>query len=390
MSCGTTAARASPPRMASAVPVAARSMPAPAPAPAPRQQPRVAVAGGGVAGLALAVGLRARGLTDVRVFERDASLESAAARSTGLALWPNGSAALRALAPALHLDKVVRDAGEPLLASAFYAGGCASGAPPPLVQRQDGMEARYGAHAVTLRWRSLTSKLAAALPPETLRFDATLLRYETLPGGGVRAFFVNRAGDITETLDADVLIGADGVRSAVRAQLLGDKDAPPRDAGRVAWRAVVPLTPELEALCQRGTSLMAASPQDGKTMTFMCAQLQRQRSVACTPKWQGIHAFCHTGTLATRNFIGRSEASMQPSHCRRRTRPMRGRSAAAMRLLLLLRRRRLPAGPQHSQLWRRRLQGASCSSGCVTGHRWSQKRWHTPAASRFWATPCMP
>jgi hypothetical protein len=57
----------------------------------------------------------------------------------------------------------------------------------------------------------------------------------------------------------------------VRAQLLGALDAPPRDGGRVAWRAVVPTTPALEAACPRGESLMAASAHEGKTMTLMCA-----------------------------------------------------------------------------------------------------------------------
>jgi hypothetical protein len=61
-------------------------------------------------------------------------------------------------------------------------------------------------------------------------------------------------------------------RTQVRAQLLGEADEPPRDAGRVAWRAVVPCTPELDAICPRGESLMAASPQEGKTMTLMCVR----------------------------------------------------------------------------------------------------------------------
>ena len=36
---------------------------------------------------------------------------------------------------------------------------------------------------------------------------------------------------------ADILIGADGIRSAVRNALLGD--GPPRDNGRVIWRGVI-------------------------------------------------------------------------------------------------------------------------------------------------------
>ena len=233
-----------------------------------RRSPRVLVAGGGVGGLALAVGLRARGVTDVLVFERDASLESAAARSTGLALWPNGSAALRALAPGARLDIAAREAGELLDAVLFAPAGCSAGAPPPARSSQEQMAARFGASALTMRWRSLVATLAAALPANAVHCDAALQHVEKLPGGGVRATFARRDGSEAATIDADVLVGADGVRSRTRALLLGMDEAP-RDAGRVAWRAVVPLTPALEALCPRQHSFMAAAPREGRTLTLM-------------------------------------------------------------------------------------------------------------------------
>jgi len=44
--------------------------------------------------------------------------------------------------------------------------------------------------------------------------------------------------DSGERLDTDLLIGADGLHSAVRAQLVGD--GPPRYAGYTSWRGVTP------------------------------------------------------------------------------------------------------------------------------------------------------
>jgi 2-polyprenyl-6-methoxyphenol hydroxylase-like FAD-dependent oxidoreductase len=249
--------------------MAAQVMKPPAPPGPACRSPRVLIAGGGVGGLALAVGLRARGVSDVLVFERDVSLDSAAARSTGLALWPNGSAALRALSPAARLDAAALSAGEPLDVSLFAPAGCAPGAPPPVRAGQESLAARYGAAAVTLRWRSLVSLLAAQLPDGAVRCDAALQHVERLAGGRVRATFASRDGSDATTVEADVLVGADGVRSRTRALLLGGDDPAPRDAGRVAWRSVVPCTPELEALCPRRHSFMAAAPREGRTLTLM-------------------------------------------------------------------------------------------------------------------------
>jgi len=64
----------------------------------------------------------------------------------------------------------------------------------------------------------------------------------------------------------DLLVGADGLRSTVRAQLLGD--GPPRYAGYTAWRAVVREEPDL---VPEG---IGTEPW-GKGLRFLCARIGR-------------------------------------------------------------------------------------------------------------------
>ena len=57
-------------------------------------------------------------------------------------------------------------------------------------------------------------------------------------------------------MDFDVLIGADGINSALRQQLVGD--GAPRDAGRTIWRSIIPFDAVDESLLQAGGCSMSA------------------------------------------------------------------------------------------------------------------------------------
>lgn len=80
-------------------------------------------------------------------------------------------------------------------------------------------------------WARIYRLLKDALPPDSYRPGMSLEHVEH-DGRGVTAVF---AGGATET--GDLLVGADGIRSTVREQLL--PEAQPRYAGYVAWRGVL-------------------------------------------------------------------------------------------------------------------------------------------------------
>jgi salicylate hydroxylase len=183
----------------------------------------VVVAGAGIAGLAAAIALARRGIA-VEVFERAAALAEIGA---GLQLSPNAVHALDrlglraavtavAVAPeAVRIASVARGraiARVPLGASA--AGR--HGAPYLLVARAD--------------LQAVLIAAAAAEPGIRLTLGCPVAGAEEA-AGGVRV--ATASGDIL----AHALVGADGVRSAVRAVVGG---RPAVATGKVAFRATAP------------------------------------------------------------------------------------------------------------------------------------------------------
>jgi len=187
---------------------------------------RVIVVGAGIGGLAAAIALRRRGIA-VSVIERSADPGEIGA---GITLWPNAMRALRSLGVA---DEVAA-AGAPVLLGDVrsWRGGVLSPAPFPDLER------RFGEPGIALHRADLHRLLLAALAPDAPRLGARCVGFEEAG----EAVTVHLADGGRER--ADLLVGADGLRSTVRAQLWGE--APPRYAGYTAWRAVV-------AAAERGT-----------------------------------------------------------------------------------------------------------------------------------------
>jgi 2-polyprenyl-6-methoxyphenol hydroxylase-like FAD-dependent oxidoreductase len=91
-------------------------------------------------------------------------------------------------------------------------------------------------------WDRLYAMLSAAFPGQRVRYGAALVGFVE-DHNGVTARFADGS-----EVRADVLIGADGVRSAVRRQMFPDVDL--IDAGYIGWRGMVEeaaLTPSTHA-----------------------------------------------------------------------------------------------------------------------------------------------
>ena len=186
---------------------------------------QVLIAGGGIAGLAAGIGA-ARAGWEVRLFERAAVFSEVGA---GVQLGPNVvrrlqswglQGALQAVA-AFPPRLVVRCA-----LSGAQLGNLTLGA--TAVQR-------YGAAYASIHRADLHGLLLQALQQQP---DVHLNLEQTIEGYSPSDEAVTVRTHCKKVIEGDALLGADGVRSRVRAQLLGD--GPPRVTGHLAYRVVVP------------------------------------------------------------------------------------------------------------------------------------------------------
>ncbi|SOD88357.1 FAD-dependent monooxygenase [Streptomyces sp. Ag109_G2-15] len=187
------------------------------------QPVRAIVIGGGIGGLTAAAALHRRGW-EVTVLERARSLEPVGA---AISLAPN---ALRAL-DAIGIGDEIRD-----LANWQGDGGLRTPGGRWLSRSSaEAAAARFGGPLVLLPRTTLVARLAALLPPGTVRTATTATLAD--PGDATRPARVSAGG---EELEADLVVGADGINSRVRSALFPAHPGPVY-AGFTTWRVLIPV-----------------------------------------------------------------------------------------------------------------------------------------------------
>ncbi|MFG2563323.1 FAD-dependent monooxygenase [Streptomyces sp. NPDC048496] len=184
-------------------------------------QMRVAVAGAGIAGLAFAVALRRAGI-DCHIYEQAERLAEVGA---GVQVAPNATRLLRRLGLRDRLRTIA------VTPQAIEMRRWDDGT---LLQRTplgDPCHRRFGAPYYTVHRADLHNSLLSLIPPDRVHL-------------GARCVAVTQNADAAQlhlpdgtTVAADLVVGADGIHSVAREQLVADR---PRYSGQTIYRGLVP------------------------------------------------------------------------------------------------------------------------------------------------------
>ncbi|MEM1162198.1 MAG: FAD-dependent oxidoreductase, partial [Pseudomonadota bacterium] len=230
---------------------------------------RVAIAGAGIAGLTAALAFARQG-AEVSVFEKAPALEEVGA---GLQLSPNAMHVLSALGLE---DSVMAKGVEPEVATIRHWKSGRRYFNSPL---RGACRDRYGAPFSQIHRADLLELLvdAATAAGAKIRTGTAVEQYDRTMG--VSATLSDGAA-----VKADLLIGADGIHSAVRTQMLGPEE--PVFTGQVAWRALVPVDALPPGLVKPEATVWAGPGHHVVTYLLRDRTLANIVAVQERPAWQ--------------------------------------------------------------------------------------------------------
>ncbi len=183
--------------------------------------PRIAIIGGGIGGTAAALALERRG-AEVTIYEQSPVHSEIGA---GLNLTPNAIKALRSLGIEDEVN-AIGSGSEFLTIRSWKTGRVISR------MRRGNFRKQFGAPNISVHRADLLNVLSRALKTTAIRLGARCVAVEP----GERAAVARFADG--SSIEADIVIGADGIHSVVRKSLFG-ADAP-RFTGCICWRGMAP------------------------------------------------------------------------------------------------------------------------------------------------------
>ena len=221
----------------------------------------VLIVGAGIGGLSLALMLKQRGI-QCEVFESARKLRPL---GVGINLLPHAAVELNELG---MLPLLAEEGVETSALHYYNMHG------QKIWQEPRGLAAGYPVPQFSIHRGKLQMKLAeVALERIGAQHIHTGMTFESLEQdeSGVTAHFIERSTGERRSHRADVLIGADGIHSAVRRHFHGTADGL-RYSGRMLWRAVTEAEPYLD-----GRTMFMAGHQDQKFVCYPISEPLRKQ-----------------------------------------------------------------------------------------------------------------
>jgi len=178
------------------------------------------IVGAGISGLTAAIALQSLGMK-VRIYESSSSLRTS---GSGLSVMANAIAALKTLG----IEGLIESAGQPIRHFDIKSSNGKKISSFPLYS----VGVKLGNDNVNVHRQRLHDALRSKIKGDVIELDKPFSHY-TQDVDGVTAYF----SDDSKTT-ADILLGADGVHSAVRKQLAGATKL--NNVPYIVWLATVP------------------------------------------------------------------------------------------------------------------------------------------------------
>lgn len=180
----------------------------------------VAIIGAGPGGLSAAIALRNQGI-QVQVYEQAREFRPV---GVGLTLFPNGLRVLDMMKPEI-VESLLQSGSKALMVNLKNSAG------EMILQTPTTLMEQYGQPMLNIRWTSLQDSLRSFLPADIIHLQHRCI------GFSQDDKYVTVQFETGETVQVDLLIGADGLNSVVRQMLIGD--GPPHYVGRLSWRTLI-------------------------------------------------------------------------------------------------------------------------------------------------------
>lgn len=185
------------------------------------KETKIAIVGGGIGGLTAGIALQKAGFNPV-IYERAPEFGEVGA---GISMSPNATLGLESLGFGDYLNA---NANEPLEQRLYHGE---TGELLKAIDRRDCRET-YKAAYCQLHRADLLNMLIDAFGRDNCEMNHGLTAIDSREDGATLSF------EDGSSIEADIVIAADGLRSIIRDSLF-DAD-PPEFSGHVAWRALVP------------------------------------------------------------------------------------------------------------------------------------------------------